>query len=102
FAGDAFLVGYENSDGVATFSLITAHVAFLKRAESSPEFEGMESGIIIQREDGTVFEREGDFHSPDEKVVGAWAKVYRRGKKPFYRRGRMDRFNKGFAEWKKD
>jgi phage recombination protein Bet len=91
FAGDAFLVGYDKYDKVSQtytpqFSLITAHVAFLKRAESSPEFEGMESGIILMDGDGNVKEREGDFRLADEKVVGGWARVYRKGRRPTYRR----------------
>ena len=34
FAGDAYLAGYDRKDGSATFSLITAHVAFLKDRKS--------------------------------------------------------------------
>ena len=89
FAGDAFLVGYDKrqSDGSyePQFSLITSHVAFLKRAESSADFEGMESGIILVNE-GQVSEREGDFSLPGEEVVGGWARVFRKGRKPTYRR----------------
>jgi phage recombination protein Bet len=102
FAGDAFMLGYDGTNG-PEFSLITAHVAFLKRAETSPEFDGMESGIIILNDKGAISEREGDFHLNDEEVVGGWAKVYHKGRtKPTYRRLRLERFNKGFAEWKKD
>lgn len=90
FAGDAFLVGYDkrNQDGSYTpqFSLITAHQSFLKRAEVSAEYEGMESGIILSGEDGVITEREGDFKMPTETVVGGWARVYRKGRKPTYRR----------------
>lgn len=91
FAGDAFLVGYDkrNQDGsyTPTFSLITAHQAFIKRAEENKDYEGMESGIIlINAQDNTVTEREGDFKLPTENVVGGWAKVYRKGRKPTYRR----------------
>jgi phage recombination protein Bet len=86
FAGDAYLTGYDGKDG-PKFSLITAHVAFLKRAESSPDFEGMESGVILQSEEGgAITEREGDFTVKGETVVGGWAKVYRKGRKPTYRR----------------
>jgi phage recombination protein Bet len=88
--GDCFLVGYDkrNQDGSYTpvFSMITAHQAYLKRAEPSPDFEGMESGIILQTAEGQVTEREGDFKLPEEKVVGGWAKVYRKGRKVTYRR----------------
>src|SRR5215831_11983810 len=40
FEGDAFLIGYDNKDNPEkpTFSLITAHQAFLKRAEVHTEF----------------------------------------------------------------
>lgn len=101
FAGDAFLIGYDSQTG-PTFSLITAHQAFLKRAETSPDYEGMESGIVILKGDSETVDREGDFHLPDETVVGGWAKVHRKGRTPTYRRLRMARFNKGFAQWKED
>ncbi len=103
FAGDAFLIGYD-SQGGANFSLITAHQAFLKRAESSPEFLGMDSGIVLLGEDGQPFDRETDFHLRDEKVVGGWARVFhaKRPDHPTYRRIRMERFNKGFAQWQAD
>lgn len=85
FAGDCFLCGYDGKNG-PVFSLITAHQAFLKRAETCADFEGMESGIIIVDSDNKISEREGDFHLQDENVVGGWAKVYRKGRKPTYRR----------------
>jgi phage recombination protein Bet len=85
FAGDAFLTGYDGKNG-PVFSLIVAHCAFLKRAEVSADYEGMESGIILQNEDGTTTEREGDFKASGENVVGGWARVHRKGRKPMYRR----------------
>ena len=86
FAGDCFLTGYDGKNG-PEFSMITAHVAFLKRAETCPEFEGMESGIILlDKETNLVTEREGDFKLKDEICVGGWARVFRKGRKPTYRR----------------
>src|SRR4249920_682300 len=43
FEGDAFLVGYDLSDGGAQFSLITAHQVYLTRAELNIEYDGIES-----------------------------------------------------------
>lgn len=106
FAGDAFLIGYEPKDATKpiSWSLITAHVAFLKRAESCVDYEGMESGLILGlKEDGTISEAEGDFYLPERHdVLGGWAKVFRKGRKPTYRRVRMERFNKGYGEWLND
>src|SRR5262249_13847677 len=47
-----------------------------------------DSGIIIKDGDGKIIEREGDFHLPEEKVVGGWAKVYhaKRPNHPVYKR----------------
>ena len=39
----------------------------------------MKSGIIIQKEDGTIEERKGLFYLPGKEViVGGWAEVYRK------------------------
>lgn len=102
FAGDAYLCGYDGKDG-PTFSLITANQALLKRAEASDHFLGMTSGIIVVEGD-ELKEVEGDFYTKDQVVVGGWAKVYHAKRKdyPFYRRIRLERFNTGFAQWKKD
>jgi phage recombination protein Bet len=103
FAGDAFLIGYDGKDG-PSFSLVTAHQAFLKRAESHEDFDGMESGVIVaDKETGKLSEIEGDFYETNHEVVGGWAKVYRKKRsRPTYRRLRLERFNKGFGEWNKD
>lgn len=90
FAGDCFLTGYDGKNG-PQFSLITAHCAFLKRAETSADFEGMESGIIlIDDKTEIVYEREGDFKLESEHCVGGWARVFRKGRKPIYRRLSID------------
>jgi phage recombination protein Bet len=86
FAGDAFLTGYDTNNKGPQFSLITAHQAFLKRAETSADYEGMESGIILVNENDVVTEREGDFKLANENVVGGWARVHRKNRKPTYRR----------------
>lgn len=86
--GDAFLVGYENKDNPnePKFSMITAHQAFLKRAEVNAEYDGMESGIVIEV-DGQPFDRVGDFKLPNEKLLGGWARVHFKTRKhPMYKR----------------
>lgn len=101
FEGDAYLIGYDTQQG-PKFSLITAHQAFLKRAEVHAEYDGMTSGVILL-DDGTLVEREGDFHLPHEKVVGGWATVFFKNRKhPTTRKIRLERFNSGMAQWAKD
>lgn len=102
FEGDSFLIGYDTNDG-PQFSLITAHQAFLKRAEVNPEYDGMKSGIIVE-EDGQLKDLEGDFFmAPAQKVVGGWATVYFKNRKqPMHKRIRLARFQKTFGVWRDD
>jgi phage recombination protein Bet len=99
FEGDCFLIGYDSKDG-PTFSLVTAHQTYLKRAELHPEFDGMDSGVIVLCEDGTLKDLPGDFYEEGQKVVGGWATVYFKSRKhPMVKRLRMSTFNKGYGQW---
>jgi phage recombination protein Bet len=86
YAGDCTLCGYDSRDKGPQFSMITNHQTFLKRAETCSDYEGMESGIILLDEQGKITEREGDFCLPSENVVGGWARVFRKNRKPLYKR----------------
>jgi phage recombination protein Bet len=99
--GDAYIVGYDTKDG-PEFSLITAHQAFLKRAEVHPEYDGMQSGVIVQRGDD-VREEEGDFFLDGDMLLGGWARVlFKTRSTPVYKRLKLSTFNKGFGRWNVD
>lgn len=101
FVGDAYLLGYDAQDG-PEFTLITAHQAFLKRGEAHPEYDGMESGVILVR-GGVIVEEQGDFYNGDDILVGGWAKVFRRDRsRPIYRRLKLATFNQNRSRWKID
>lgn len=101
FEGDAFLIGYDSQDG-PKFSLITAHQAFLKRAELHQEYDGMKSGVMVIR-DGTLHEPEGDFMFDEDVLVGGWACVYFKDREyPMLKKVNLKRFNTGKSIWAKD
>lgn len=101
WVNDAYLVGYDSKDG-PQFSLITAHQALLKRAEASPEFNGMESGVVVMR-DNQVSERGGDLVLPNETLVGGWARVHRKDRQiPSYDALSLTTFNTGRSRWAVD
>ncbi len=102
FEGDAYLIGYDGNDG-PQWSLITSIYAFLKRAEVNPNFDGMESGVIVQAPEGEIVEREGDFVFPNEKLLGGWAKVHRKDRRfPNYKRVNFATYSTGRSRWKDD
>lgn len=80
FAKEIYLVKYTDEEPAA---IIIAWDTYLKRAESHPEYEGHEAGLIVQTDYGPDF-REGAFFEDESKIIGGWARVYRRGKRPYY------------------
>ena len=101
WVNDAYLVGYDGKDG-PTFSLITAHQALLKRAEASKDFDGMESGVIVFRDD-VITERPGDLILKGETLIGGWARVYRKDRRiPSYDALNIETFSTGRSRWAAD
>lgn len=66
--------------------IVVGKDAILKRAIIHPDYDGMESGVIVLKNDGSIEERKGTFYLKDtEQLVGGWAKVYRKNwKYPTY------------------
>jgi phage recombination protein Bet len=104
FEGDAFMVPFW--DGRLrrhAWSLITAHSAFLKRAELHPNFDGMESGVIVQDKEGNLVERKGDFRLDSDRLLGGWAIVHVKNHNfPTVRRVRLATYKKEFGVWMQD
>jgi phage recombination protein Bet len=99
FEGDAFMVGYDTKDG-PVFNLITAHQAFLKRAEVNPEYDGMESGVIVWGRDEQYHDREGDFLHDGDVICGAWATVFFKNRShPMRKRLNIGPFRKDNKIW---
>lgn len=103
FDGDAFLLGYDSEKDGPTFSLITAHQAFLKRAEVHSEYDGLESGVIVQDRNGDMVDREGDFLWAGDVLLGGWATVHLKNRKfPMKKRLNLSTFHTGRSRWNKD
>lgn len=98
--GDCWLIGYDGQSG-PEFSLITAQQAFMKRAEVQPDFDGMESGVIVRDKDGILVERIGDFTLEDDTLLGGWATVHFKNRKyPSKERLNIEPFRKDNKFWK--
>lgn len=75
FLREAYLIKYSNN---VPASIVVGKDAIIKRAVLNPQFNGMESGVIVTNKENQLIERPGTFKLPDEVLVGAWARVYRR------------------------
>jgi len=75
FLKEAYCIKYGNSPA----QIVVGKEAVLKRAVLNPNFDGIESGIIVfDTNTCQVIERKGTFHLKEEIIVGGWAKVYRK------------------------
>lgn len=76
FLKEAYCIKY----GKKPAQIVVGKDAVLKRAIKSPNYDGMESGVIVQdKETGEITERKGTFYLRDiENLVGGWAKVFRK------------------------
>lgn len=81
FLKEAYCIKFGNQPA----QIVVGKDAVLKRAILNPNYDGMESGIIVLNAKGEVIERQGTFKLSTEQLVGGWAKVYRKNwKYPTY------------------
>ena len=75
WAKEAYLIKY----GTEPATMVIAKEAYLKRADQNENFDGFEAGMIVLNEKaGAITKREGGIILPGEKIIGAFAKVYRK------------------------
>ena len=75
FLGEVYLIKYSQREPA---QIVLGRFAFAQRAEKNPDYDGVESGVIVADKDGIVHHRTGTFHMPNEELVGGWSKVYRK------------------------
>lgn len=80
FLREAYLVKYGSSPA----TIVTGKETFTKRANKNPNYKGMQAGVIVLKQDGTIENREGTFTLPTEELVGGWARVFVEGKEPLF------------------
>lgn len=109
FEGDAFMVPFWNAKSARhEWALITSHNAYLKRAETHPSFDGFESGVIVENEEGKTIELEGDYvpakwEGDKVTLTGGWCRVHFKDRKiSMYRRNRLSVFQQSFGQWVKN
>ena len=77
FLGEAYIIKF----GTEAATLVVNYQVFVARADTNPDYDGKESGIIVINSAGEIQERQGGFYLPSEEVVGGWCRVYRKNKK---------------------
>lgn len=74
FLREAYLIKFGNSPA----TIVTGKDVFTKRAAADERCGGWQAGVIVQTLSGEVVRRKGTLVLSDEKLVGGWAKVFRK------------------------
>lgn len=95
---EIFLIKY---DGSKPAQNVIAVATLKKIADGFPDYEGIESGIVVQTADGKIVDRIGCIRLDKEILVGAWATVSRTKRIPTRKRIGFKEFTQGQATWNK-
>lgn len=96
FLNEAYIIKY----GSKPAQLITSKEAFMKRAESNPQYNGFKAGCIVLRNNDVVYTN-GAFILDTDKLLGGWAEVSRKDRDiPVRVELSMKEFSKNQSTWK--
>lgn len=73
FTKEIYLIKY----GKQPAQIVTSKAAFEKKADSHPQFDGKEAGVIYEQ-NGEIKRSNGAFIPNGAEILGGWAKVYRK------------------------
>jgi phage recombination protein Bet len=97
FLNEAYLVKFEGVNAQA--QMVVSKEALMKRAENSPEYDGLRAGLIVKR-GSDIVEVEGSFSLPTDVMLGGWAEVWRKDKKyPYVSRVSLAEYDKKQSTW---
>lgn len=95
FLKEAYIIKFGDSPA----QIITSKEAFMKRAESSPNYDGVSAGCIVLRSEEIIYTK-GAFILPTDNLVGAWADVKRKDRsEPHHVEIGLKEFSKGQSTW---
>lgn len=97
FMREAYLVKYKND---APAQMVVSLNAFMRIADEQQDYDGMEDGIVVQTSDNKIIDRAGCLMYNGEKLIGGWAKVYRKNRKiPSFARLSLKEYGKTQSTW---
>lgn len=69
--GEVYLIKFGNEPA----QLVIGKETYMKRAFKNPNYNGMKSGIVVQRGEA-IIQKEGTCLYPSEVLLGGWCRVY--------------------------
>lgn len=80
FTREAHIVVVTSPSGVSRASIMIGKDGYFKMADTNPDYDGMEDGVVVQDKDGNIQYLEGCFVPPGSILLAGWAKAYSKRK----------------------
>lgn len=98
FTREVYFIKYGNNPA----QIVVSKDAFMKRAEQNQNYDGFESGVIYEDENGELKNKKGIILPKGAKLIGGWCEVYRKDRtRPIYREVELSAYNTGKNWWQK-
>lgn len=98
FTKEVYFIKYGNNPA----QIVVSKDAFMKRAEQNPNYDGFESGVVYEDENGELKNKRGIILPKGTKLIGGWCEVYRKDRtRPVYREVELSAYNTGKNWWQK-
>lgn len=72
---------------------------FLKKANDNPNYLGFDAGIIVKNTKGEIELRDGTFYLKEEELLGGWAEVHRRDRRPVSAKVNFEDYRPKYRGW---
>lgn len=98
FTKEVYFIKYGNNPA----QIVVSKDAFMKRAEQNQNYDGFESGVIYENEQGELKTKKGVILPRKATLIGGWCEVYRKDRsRPVYREVELSAYNTHKSWWQK-
>lgn len=74
------------SNGVTTIAPVISAKKYINKGMENPQFDGMKSGVVVEKSDGSFDFRRGQVFGKTEILKGGWAEIFIKGlREPIFR-----------------
>jgi hypothetical protein len=75
------------SNNTTTYAPVISAKKYVEKGMENPKFDGMKSGIVVEKADGSFDFRKGQiYNGKSEKLTGGWAEIFIKGmREPIFR-----------------
>jgi hypothetical protein len=77
---------FKQQDNSTTYAPVISAKKYVEKGMENPKFDGMKSGIVVEKQDGSFDFRKGQIYGKTEILKGGWCEIFIKGmREPIFR-----------------